>query len=168
MFAAGAAAASGGGELSLDVLHAIKETLDVSSQHNAADQLQDQAAQLAYLRECLSFAKQERDQLLLMNRAMTGLLVQQVKAAAAAYSPARPAPAAAAAAAAVAAAELLPDAGSPADGRPEPEGCGISGVLIPRTTSSSKASRRATRLRRCLSYEVRRNTHICGQRWTEV
>lgn len=52
------AAASAGGSLSPEVLQAIQATLNNSSKDNAADEVKDQAAQLQYLRECLSFASQ--------------------------------------------------------------------------------------------------------------
>ena len=148
LLSAGAAAASGGGELSLDVLQAIKETLDSSSQHNAADQLQDQAAQLQYLRECLSFAVQERNQLLVRNKCLTAMLVQQVKAAAA--SGALPA---VTASTATAAAEA-----SAADGPSGVETPAADTACANSRQVGSKTSRRAAGIRRCLSYEVRHST----------
>jgi len=178
----------------MDVLQAFKETLDSSRQDNAADQLKDQAAQLQYIRECLSFAMHERDQLLIMNKKLTAMLVQQVKLAAPPAGPSAPGAAAAAEAEAAPAAALHPTAGptdtagsnkaagaaagreadaaakaAPGGGRvasPAEAPSGDSG-LGPGADSSSccwvhsagscagnKASKRATRIRRCLSYEV--------------
>jgi hypothetical protein len=130
---AAGAAASAGGTLCPDVLHAIQATLDNSSKDNAADQVKDQAAQLQYLRECLSFASQERDQLLIMNKKMTSMLVQQTQQAAAAA-------AAAAGAAAAKGADSFTEALSSG------QGAGAAVVAV--------AGKRAARLRRCFSYEV--------------
>lgn len=177
----------------------MKETLDSSRQDNTADQLKDQAAQLQYIRECLSFAMHERDQLLIMNKKLTAMLVQQVKLAASPAGPSAPgtaaAPTAAAAAseaeaapaaasdptagptdtaasntAAGAAAEREADAAAKAGGgrvaSPAEAACGDSGlgpggdsssccwVHSAGSCASNKASKRAARIRRCLSYEV--------------
>jgi hypothetical protein len=128
--------------LSADVLQAIQATLDSSSKANAADQLQDQAAQLQYLRECLNFAMQERDQLLLLNRSMTAMLVQHVRLVAAA----------AGAAGAGAAAEGAD--GAPAAAAAAKHSDGAQAVKGGAAVCGSKACKRAARLRRCLSYEV--------------
>jgi hypothetical protein len=117
------------------VLHAIQATLDNSSKDNAADQVKDQAAQLQYLRECLSFASQERDQLLIMNKKMTSMLVHQTQQAAAA-----------AAAAAAAGAAAAKGADSFTEALSSGQGAGAAVVAV--------AGKRAARLRRCFSYEV--------------
>lgn len=146
------AAACAGGNLSTDVLHAIQATLDNSSKDNAADELKDQAAQLQYLRECLSFATAERDQLLIMNKQMTALLVQQVKQAASAAATAQPggdnSNAAAAGTEAASAAAGAGDMGNLQDA----EGC--SRACAAGAAGVSTVRKRATRIRRCLSYEV--------------
>jgi hypothetical protein len=117
----------------------MQATLDNSSKDNAADQAKDQAAQLQYLRECLSFASQERDQLLTMNQKLTAMLVQQTRQVAAAA-------AAAAAAAVPAAAEEGSGALEASCSSSSAQGAGAGGL--------TRAGKRAAGLRRCLSYEV--------------
>lgn len=151
LFVPTGAAACAGGRLCPDILQAIQVTLDNSSKDNAADQAKDQAAQLQYLRECLSFASQERDQLLVMNKKLAAMLVQhtrQVAAAAAAGT------AAAAATAAAVAAEEGPSEGGLQASCSRAHGAGAAG--------SGGAGRRAAGLRRSLSYEVSR-----GQQFLE-
>jgi hypothetical protein len=58
------------------------DSLADSSSANGAEQLEDQAAQLRYLRECHSLAQDERQQLLALNRQLTALLVARAGAGA--------------------------------------------------------------------------------------
>jgi hypothetical protein len=142
------AAASAGGQLSPDVLQAIQASLNNSSQDNAADEAKDQAAQLQYLRECLSFASLERDQLLSINKALTAMLVQQVSLAAGA-GPGADKAAVGAAAGDLQAAELGGDLGGGSSSGSSSDRACAAGVLgVP------KARKRTAKIRRCLSYEV--------------
>lgn len=136
------AAACAGGSLCPDVLQAIQVTLDNSSKDNAADQAKDSAAQLQYLRECLSFASEERDQLLVINRKLAAMLVQHTRQAAAA----------AAGTAAAAAAEDGPSEG----GGLGEASCSRAHGADAAAGSGGLAGRRAAGLRRSLSYEVSR------------
>lgn len=142
------------------MLHAIQQTLDSSSKDNAAEQLQDQAAQLQYLRECLSFASRERDQLLVMNKKMTAMLVRQVQQQSSACSAATAGGGSGCDAAVSgegdgrsADASVTAGAGSSGGAGAGDAGAGLFDGGSSRS-SNSKAGRRVARLRRCLSYEV--------------
>lgn len=130
------------------MLQAIQASLNNSSKDNAADEAKDQAAQLQYLRECLSFASLERDQLLTMNKALTAMLVQQVSLAAGSPSGADKAAVEARPDSVLQAAEQGGDVASSSSASSD-RACAAGGA-----SGVQKARNRTAKIRRCLSYEV--------------